>query len=81
MTNRTFMRINEPMIRSLAKEGKVLGDEATRQRDGLRQPLPGEALGTVHDRGGNYDKCIAWAIKVGPGKGRASGRHRSAPGR
>lgn len=31
--------------------------------------------------GGDYDKCIAWAIKVGLEKGVPPGSHRSAPGR
>lgn len=33
------------------------------------QPLPGEALVQIAMMGGDYDKCIAWAIKVGLEKG------------
>ena len=67
--NRTFMRINEPVIRQLAKEGKVLRDEATGSVMAFGNRFLEKRSVQIAMMGGDYDKCIAWAIKVGLEKG------------
>ena len=67
--NRTFMHINEPIIRQLAKEGKVLRDEATGSVMAFGNRFLEKRSVQIAMMGGDYDKCIAWAIKVGLEKG------------
>ena len=67
--NRTFMRINEPVIRQLAKEGKVLRDEATGSVMAFGNRFLEKRSVQIAMMGGDYDKCIAWAVKVGLEKG------------
>ena len=60
--NRTFMRINEPVIRQLAKEGKVLRDEATGSVMAFGNRFLEKRSVQIAMMGGDYDKCIAWAV-------------------